>query len=717
MTIIDYIKSRNLILYFGSFLLFWQWLKPLGQITNLGSTHVFVIFIAISLGLSMLKAPLYVSVPIHFFAIVYFLHGFFFDGAFFSFLWISDFLRDMIYNWKVLMSTQWWEMTNSFRTFLFFILLWILSYLIANSLQYKWRIFIFMLLTVVYLAVIDTFFSFDGEWPMLQTISIGFFLLGYLNISRIQKLEKVTIKIPAVIAMLSVFLIFVFSISFLLPKFEPQWPDPVPHIQSTAMKYQNGYGDGGVKKIGYGVNDEQLGGPFVGDNTPVFQAKIDKVHYWKVETKDVYSGKGWRASGDEHFTQQDPKDIRLETYDDAVETESVSADITYLEQPKNPHLIYAPELKALESVAPIDLYVNENTEKLRVVQEDGRDLVTYSFDYEHPSFSIDELEKSGTPQNPELIDRYTQLPGDVPDRVKELAEEITKDATNNYERAKLVEAYLTSADFVYDTKDVEIPGEDDDYVDQFLFDSKKGYCDNFSTSMAVLLRTLDIPARWVKGYTSGSYQRTLEDGKRIYEIKNDNAHSWVEVYFEGIGWVPFEPTKGFSNPFEFSRESLNSDEEDEQQETEEEAEEEEKEEEESGIKNDSFTWTFNIDQFVKGLFIFGAFVSVLAILAYFTKKSWYGPLLIYRYKRRTDDKAMIDAFHVLLKKLDRQIIKYDRSQTLREYAAAVDDTLGISDMKALTNQYEKMVYSRNSSPDIWKESYELWENLIKKLSS
>ena len=71
--------------------------------------------------------------------------------------------------------------------------------------------------------------------------------------------------------------------------------------------------------------------------------------------------------------------------------------------------------------------------------------------------------------------------------------------------------------------------------------------------MIVLLRSAGIPARWVKGYTEGTLDNTLvgAEGEDVYKIANDNAHSWVEVYFPGYGWIPFEPTKGFTNPYNF----------------------------------------------------------------------------------------------------------------------------------------------------------------------
>ncbi|GAE37532.1 transglutaminase-like domain-containing protein [Halalkalibacter akibai] len=132
-----------------------------------------------------------------------------------------------------------------------------------------------------------------------------------------------------------------------------------------------------------------------------------------------------------------------------------------------------------------------------------------------------------------------------------MAVELTEGATNRYDQAKAVERYFGQGDFIYETQDVPVPAEGQDYVDQFLFETQRGYCDNFSTSMIVLLRTLDIPARWAKGFTQGEMIETLDETRDIYEITNGNAHSWVEVYFPEVGWVPFEPTRGFDANIDF----------------------------------------------------------------------------------------------------------------------------------------------------------------------
>src|SRR5665809_113398 len=72
----------------------------------------------------------------------------------------------------------------------------------------------------------------------------------------------------------------------------------------------------------------------------------------------------------------------------------------------------------------------------------------------------------------------------------------------------------------------------------FLFEDERGYCQQFSGTMALMLRMLGIPARVAAGFSPGSYNRDTGE----FRVRDLDAHSWVEVYFTGIGWVPFDPT-------------------------------------------------------------------------------------------------------------------------------------------------------------------------------
>ncbi len=114
-----------------------------------------------------------------------------------------------------------------------------------------------------------------------------------------------------------------------------------------------------------------------------------------------------------------------------------------------------------------------------------------------------------------------------------LALDWTASAETNYDRVKAIEANLQE-DYVYaervPTRPIPLNG--------FLFDDRRGYCQQFSGTMALMLRMLGIPARVAAGFSPGSYNRDT----REFRVRDLDAHSWVEVYFTGIGWVPFDPT-------------------------------------------------------------------------------------------------------------------------------------------------------------------------------
>ena len=152
-----------------------------------------------------------------------------------------------------------------------------------------------------------------------------------------------------------------------------------------------------------------------------------------------------------------------------------------------------------------------------------------------PIISIKQLRSAATEYPEQIREHYLALPQSVPDRVHQLASEIVAAKPNPYDKAKAIENYLRT--YPYDLE-VSAPPEGQDVADYFLFDLKRGYCDYYATAMVVLARSSGIPARFVSGYSPGSYDAP----NPRYIVRELNAHSWVEIYFPEIGWVEFEPT-------------------------------------------------------------------------------------------------------------------------------------------------------------------------------
>jgi transglutaminase-like putative cysteine protease len=185
----------------------------------------------------------------------------------------------------------------------------------------------------------------------------------------------------------------------------------------------------------------------------------------------------------------------------------------------------------------------------RQMSTDGGGAV-YNLDTEHPVNRYDAESELVVPDEDELrlapntipggMDEYLKLPPlDI--RISKLAEQITASAPSNYQKAAAVERYLSTG-FGYT---LELPRRvTDDPLADFLFERKKGHCEYFASSMAVMLRSLRIPSRLVTGFRTGEFN----DLTGQYVVRASNAHSWVEAYFPGNGWVSFDPTPAASLP-------------------------------------------------------------------------------------------------------------------------------------------------------------------------
>ena len=143
---------------------------------------------------------------------------------------------------------------------------------------------------------------------------------------------------------------------------------------------------------------------------------------------------------------------------------------------------------------------------------------------------------------PEIRARYTNLPDSVPQRVIELARDITSPAGTAplpaYDQARAIETFLRQYPY---TLDLLQPPADVDIVDYFLFDLQTGFCDYYASAMVVMARAVGLPARLGVGFLQ---QPPSPEG--VQTIRQLNAHSWAEVYFAGYGWIEFEPTAPFA---------------------------------------------------------------------------------------------------------------------------------------------------------------------------
>lgn len=355
------------------------------------------------------------------------------------------------------------------------------------------------------------------------------------------------------------------------------------------------------KASGYSRADAVLGGGFNFDYSPVMTVKTTHKSYWRGESRYYYDGQGWNNEDYTLGTDSDSVIIRIN--DDLLaeerplaETITVEQEVTLLRQIPLPVLFGAGQLSHLSSITYKD---NDDQANNRLDTPPAGELVkgsiwmpldwriqqygdgtessniqSYSVQSEVIVIDHDALKAASAFIDDErAMSAYTSLPEKFPERVRNLAEEVTAAGENDYEKVLLLEQHLKSNYSYTNQPDTsKLTGASSDFVEQFLFELKEGYCDYYSTSMVMMARTLNIPARWVKGFSSGVSNKTTsfnpsqveywessenKDTSGTYTVRNADAHSWVEIYFEGYGWIAFEPTPGFSFPYTYANDKAN----------------------------------------------------------------------------------------------------------------------------------------------------------------
>ena len=728
----------KVVLYGYGTLMLWEWLQPVNQLTDTGNMGVFIVFMCLTLVSYFLQMRWFVRMMILVGYITLSIQYLYSQFSLFDPAWIGELISDMKMNISRMVEADWMLLTNSFRTLLFFVMIWLISYLIHYWIAVRRNVFLFFLLTIVFLAVLDTFTPYDADGPIIRVVIIGFAVLGLLAFFRLFKQERLSVSIDGLrrwLIPLTIMVLFSGTIGFAAPKLNPQWPDPVPFITSYSMKSTLDSDGKGGKRVGYGENDTQLGGSISDDNAVVFYADAPSRHYWKVENKYYYTGKGWTRLDypgelSEYDNDQDMVDL-TGTELPGMKLQERKASVK-MEQFYN-HVPYpTPSLLKRVSAEEADQYIFNDSTNLLTAQSNswGRlKLTDYEVNYYLKTFDRNYLKKvtSANDVPEDIIGIYTQLPRNLPERIRNLAIEITSDKDNWYDKAKAIENHFDGPEFVYDKQDIPYPEEQQDYVDQFLFDTLRGYCDNFSTAMVVLLRSLDIPARWAKGYSDGV--ATIKDGKSVYMITNNNAHSWVEVYFPDVGWVPFEPTKGFNNTNQFYGATLNTHSNENDHNTAVTTPENrepnlpnkkplpdmDKTDQSATLASGDISWKIILRNTAMGL----AGVTIFAFLLYKLRRKWLPYVFIKRYKRKDDSDTFTSAYHVLLKQLNRAGVPRPEGQTLREYAVYVDSVYHMANdnMQQMTKEYERILYRGDQENQAWKRYKELWENLIKETTS
>ncbi|HXQ19614.1 MAG TPA: transglutaminase-like domain-containing protein [Acidimicrobiales bacterium] len=277
-------------------------------------------------------------------------------------------------------------------------------------------------------------------------------------------------------------------------------------------------------------------------NEVVLRVRADRPSFWIAETFDHWDGRTWTEQAPAHAATwqvlRTPPAFLLPTSAGALRAGAPDIQTFYLAQ-DGPNLIFhAAEASEVWFPAP-RLFVNRDG-NVRSGTSMGAGTV-YTVESSIAAATAAELSADGSAASPFVSlaapdrARFTQLPHAYP-RVAALARQITQSVPTLYGKVAALERWI-GAHTRYTT---QIPplSAGQDTVTEFLFGNRRGFCEQISTALAVMLRTLDVPAREATGYVPGPYNPITD----LYDVQANDAHAWVQVWFPGYGWQSFDPT-------------------------------------------------------------------------------------------------------------------------------------------------------------------------------
>ena len=274
-------------------------------------------------------------------------------------------------------------------------------------------------------------------------------------------------------------------------------------------------------------------------NDRVMEVTASETGFLRAQSYDVYTPQGWLIGSDNQITSgRWPALEQLASPQDALDQvrRSVSIQVTTFKRSNVLVSAGQPIAVNLDSRVVFGPVTNDVI-SLRPASQLAVDD-QYRVDSTVSNASANNLRQAPATY-PDEAAPYLQLPESLPQRVRDLAAEVTSGSDNPYDKAADIEDYLRG--FGINVGITAAP-HNRDSVDYFLFDLKSGYFDYHATAMVVMLRSLGIPSRLAVGYIIRPEDRIPQSS--VYEVRESNAYAWPEVYFPGLGWVEFNPSPG-----------------------------------------------------------------------------------------------------------------------------------------------------------------------------
>jgi len=271
----------------------------------------------------------------------------------------------------------------------------------------------------------------------------------------------------------------------------------------------------------------------------IMTVKTSRPDLIRAAVYDVYTSSGWKAGNrDKEPLQTDSIDL-LAVLNEAAAQSRQPLVIEVTVQQTLPVFVAPGDPLLVDRKADVETAGNASNVTALRPAERLKEGDTYTAVGLVSTASVEELRASGTDYPSWVTDRYLQLPDDLPAGISNLAHQLTQRADSAYDKAFVIEDYLRS--YPIDIQETA-PPSNVDAVWYFLNVQQRGYPLYHASAMVVLLRTLGVPARLAVGFAVP--QNAGSEG--VYHVFGNNAYAWPEVYFSGLGWIPFSPSRAYN---------------------------------------------------------------------------------------------------------------------------------------------------------------------------
>ena len=266
---------------------------------------------------------------------------------------------------------------------------------------------------------------------------------------------------------------------------------------------------------------------------PVFAVAASSPSYWQGEVFDTFDGSSWTATGavgdDAQLATAAAPGTEAQPSTSAL---PVRTDTVQVLSPRGLDVVMAPGTPTAYN-GPGEMVAGADGTAL-LTAAGTTSPWTYQVSSASPASSAAAL-RAATGSDP-ADPKWTAVEPGLPDRVRALAAQLTASAPTRYDAVTAVDDYLQTHETYDLTSPIPAPGQD--AVDDFLFVSHRGFCEQFASAAVVMLRSTGIPARLVTGYSQGDL--SSEPGERV--MRGTDAHAWIQVWYPGVGWVNSDPT-------------------------------------------------------------------------------------------------------------------------------------------------------------------------------